>query len=129
MMTSKLRSFEETLSERLTPVERELLLPLVKGVRERGEREKGKRYVEETILEERENYCELLGEERNLYKELGLLQGKPTSSDDYFSTDILEDTILQKIHENMNVQIQVLENIRRNLRELESLHAYKKMTF
>ena len=118
-MTSKTASFEETLNGMLTPVERDLLLPIIKEVKEKNEREGRIRYAESIIQEEHENYRELLDEERNLYRELGLLRVKP--SDDYFSTDILEDTILQEIRENTDVQVQVLENIRRNLRELESL--------
>ena len=72
-MTSKTVSFEETLNGMLTSVERDLLLPIIREVKEKNEREGRKRYAEKIIQEEHENYRELLDEERNLYRELGLL--------------------------------------------------------
>ena len=90
-MTSKTTRFEGVLNGMLTPAERDLLLPTIKEVKERNERKRRERYAEETIQGERENYRELLDEERDLYRELGLLRWKPYN--DYFSTDILEDTI------------------------------------
>ena len=118
-MTSKTASFEESLNRMLTSVERDLLIPIIEEVKEKNERKGRESYAEKTIQGEHENYRELFDEERNLYRELGLLRGKP--SDDYFSIDILENVILQEIRESTDVQVQVLKNIRRNLRELESL--------
>ena len=106
-MTSGTAGFEETLNGMLTSVERDLLLPIIEEVKERNEREGRKRYAGKIIQEEHGNYRELLNEERNLYRELALLRGKP--SDDYSFTDILENTILQEIRENMDVQVQVLK--------------------
>ena len=118
-MTSRTVSFEKTLSGMLTSLERDLFLPIIKEVKEKNERERRKGYAERVIRGGYENYRELLDEERDLYRELGLLRGNP--SNDYFSTDILENTILREIRDNMDVQVQVLESIRRNLRKLGSL--------
>ena len=63
---------------------------------------------------DREDYLELLNEERTLYRELGSLRERP---DEYFK-EVTRGT-LQEIWENTDVQVQVLESIRREQAKLQ----------
>ena len=73
--------------------------------------EEERKYVEESIRMDREDYRELLDEERTLHKELGSLQKRLEENG---SDELLKEMIvstLREIYENADVQVQVLESI------------------
>ena len=65
--------------------------------------EEEKKYVEESIRLDREDYCELLDDERTLYRELGLLREKRDGNgDDEYPKEVIRGT-LQEIWKNADV--------------------------
>ena len=80
--------------------------------------EDGRKYVEESIRLDRESYRELLDEERALHKELGSLRKRlDEDGGDEFLKEVIVGT-LRGISENVDVQVQVLESIRRKQAKL-----------
>ena len=75
--------------------------------------EEEKKYVEKSIRLDREDYRELLDEERTLHKELGSLRKRlDENGSDEFLKEVIVGT-LREISENADVQVQVLESIHR----------------
>ena len=80
--------------------------------------EEEKKYVEKSIRLDREDYRELLDEERTLHKELGSLRERlDENGSDEFLKEVIVGT-LREISENADVQVQVLESIRRKQAKL-----------
>ena len=77
-----------------------------------------KEYVKESIRLDIEGYRNLLSEERRLYRELSMARKRleVNANDEYFK-DLIAG-ICYEISENSDVQIQVLDNIRRNQTKL-----------
>ena len=70
--------------------------------------EEERRYVEESIRLDREDYRELLDEERTLYRELGSLRERlDRDGDNEYLKEVIIGT-LREIWENADVQVQVL---------------------
>ena len=74
--------------------------------------EEEKKYVEESTRLDREDYCELLSEERKLFMDLRSLRERfERDGDNEYLKEVIIGT-LQEIWENADVQVQVLESIR-----------------
>ena len=74
--------------------------------------EEERKYVEESIRLDREDYIELLDEERTLHKELETLRKRlDKNGRDEFLKEVIVGT-LREISENADTQVQVLESIR-----------------
>ena len=81
-----------------------------------------KEYAKEMICLDIEDYRDLLHEERGLYKELIVARKKLEEgnvNDEYFM-DLIAG-ICHEISKNADVQIEVLANIRGNLKKIEKL--------
>ena len=88
-------------------------------IKKEVEEERRREYVEKCIRVDCEDYRDLfLNEERELYRELDLKRKRVEDNmNDEFLKMIIEG-ILQEISENTNVEINVLENIRKNQAKL-----------
>ena len=73
-------------------------------------------YVKESIRLDTEGYRDLVNEESNLYRELSMTREKLEENvNDEYLMDLIAG-IRHVISKNMDVQIQILANIRRNLK-------------
>ena len=70
-------------------------------------------YLRENIRQDIENYCDLVVEERELYRELKMAREREEE-------ELIED-IQTDITENYNIQLDVLANIKRCKRKIENI--------
>ena len=87
---------------------------IIKSIREEAMKEEARKYTEESIRLDNEDYREILDEERRLYRLLYLERKRLEES----VNDEFVEIILQEISENTVVQVRLLENIRMNLAKL-----------
>ena len=91
---------------------------MLEQLRKKGILKEERKYVEESARLDREDYRELLDEERTLHKELGSLRKRlEENGSDEFLKEVIVGT-LREISENTDVQVQVLERIRRKQAKL-----------
>ena len=87
---------------------------IIKSIREEAMKEEARKYTEESIRLDNEDYREILDEERRLYRFLYLERKRLEES----VNDEFVEIILQEISENTVVQVRLRENIRMNLAKL-----------
>ena len=88
---------------------------MAEGKEDPGEKRK---YVEESMRLDREDYRDLLDKERTLYRELGSLRERlDRDGDNEYFKEVIIGT-LRQISENADVQVRALESIRRKQAKL-----------
>ena len=112
-------NFEKTPDNILTREEKDLLRGITMNVKREAEEKKRVEYLKESIRVDIEAYRDLLNEERELYRELSMTLKKleENVNDDEYLMDLIEG-IRYVISKNVDVQIEVLDNIRRNQTKL-----------
>ena len=111
-------NFGKTLDDMLTHEERELLDEIMVDVRRKAEERRHVEYYKKSICIDTEDYRDLVNEESNLYRELCIAREKlERNANDEHLMDLIVN-ICHEISENVDAQIRILVNIRKNQAKL-----------
>ena len=78
-------------------------------------------YLRENIIQDIENYCDLISEERELCRELKIARERQEEEESIIFTEELIENIRNDITENFKVQLDVLANIKRCKKEIDNI--------